>query len=402
MKVVFFLLPFLFGLHAVSFSQWIQQISGTNYRLHSVHFPAPDTGYVVGEVGTILNTINGGINWVQQTSGTTKDLSSVFFTDANHGYAVGTGVILKTTNGGSSWTITNIGPNTLRSVFFPDSTGYVAGLANGNVYKTTDRGNTWVLQPCISNGYGSGSVYFTSHDTGYVGSADAAIMKTTNGGINWTLQASGTSQPLHCVHFPCKDTGFFVGRGATILKTVNGGVNWVSQTSGTNGGEFLSVYFTDTRTGYIAGGNALGFPPGIILKTTNGGINWAPQTTPVNPVFTSVHFSSPDTGYVVGWGGTILKTNNGGIVGIEEKSKKKVINVHPNPASNKLTIDNWNLKKGEMHAAVYDIMGRQMENEIKSTSPVIEMDVSGLKEGMYFVKVKTPEEMVVKKIIVKH
>ena len=42
---------------------WQQQISGTNNALHSVHFVNENVGWVVGEVGTIRKSVDGGITW---------------------------------------------------------------------------------------------------------------------------------------------------------------------------------------------------------------------------------------------------------------------------------------------------------------------------------------------------
>ncbi|MBK7856283.1 MAG: T9SS type A sorting domain-containing protein [Bacteroidetes bacterium] len=58
-----------------------------------------NTGYIVGDNGKILKTIDGGTNWITQTSGTGNWLFSVYFPDATTGHAVGeNGTILKTTN----------------------------------------------------------------------------------------------------------------------------------------------------------------------------------------------------------------------------------------------------------------------------------------------------------------
>ena len=41
---------------------WQSQISGTTNPLHSVYFINEDTGWVVGDNGTILKTSDGGVN----------------------------------------------------------------------------------------------------------------------------------------------------------------------------------------------------------------------------------------------------------------------------------------------------------------------------------------------------
>ena len=149
----------------------------------SVFFSDRDRGYVVGSIGTILKTIDGGANWSNQNSGTYNQLNSVYFTDESTGYAVGgSGTILKTTNGGVNWITLNSGTTAeLNSVFFSDENlGYTVG--NGGI-----------------------------------------ILKTTDGGINWVKEYSGTTSSLHSVYFPSIDTGYIVGDCGIILKSTNGG-----------------------------------------------------------------------------------------------------------------------------------------------------------------------------------
>ncbi len=92
--------------------------------MKSVFFTDSNTGYVVGNVGTILKTLNAGVTWTLDTNGIGQNnmfdyFTSIFFTDSNTGYiSDGTHeLILKTTNAGGIWTpiVTNIG---IGSIFF--------------------------------------------------------------------------------------------------------------------------------------------------------------------------------------------------------------------------------------------------------------------------------------------
>ncbi|MFH1049424.1 MAG: YCF48-related protein [bacterium] len=99
------------------------QISGTTSALRGVHMADVNEGWIVGDQGTILHTIDGGTNWVTQVSGTTNNLYSVQFIDKNIGYIVGNAsTILRTINGGSKWEIDTMANfENLRSVFVVDS-----------------------------------------------------------------------------------------------------------------------------------------------------------------------------------------------------------------------------------------------------------------------------------------
>jgi hypothetical protein len=77
------------------------QSSGTNNPLYGVSFVDVNTGWAVGDLGTILHTTDGGATWRRQSTSTLSSLVGVSFVDANTGNVVGLeGTILRTTTGG--------------------------------------------------------------------------------------------------------------------------------------------------------------------------------------------------------------------------------------------------------------------------------------------------------------
>ena len=84
---------------------------------------------------------------------------------------------------------------------------------------------------------------------------------------------------------------------------------WKTQNSGTYA-PLLSVYCTDSNTCY-----AVGFG-GTILKTTDGGNKWIEQNNDITEIFQSVFFTDSNTGYAADLDlnqvGLILKTTNAG------------------------------------------------------------------------------------------
>ena len=119
----------------------IYYYNGTNFTsqiapagaFNDIHFINNQEGWVVGDLGIIGKTTDGGTSWAPQTNPDTQNRSlySVFFLNANLGWAVGAdGVILHTTDGGTTWTVEGAGLTTafLRGVHFTSSTnGYVVG-----------------------------------------------------------------------------------------------------------------------------------------------------------------------------------------------------------------------------------------------------------------------------------
>jgi hypothetical protein len=132
------------------------------------------------------------------------------------------------------------------------------------------------------------------------------------------------------------------------------------------------------NTGYIVGGG------GLILKTTNGGTNWVQQISETSVSLHSVYFTDSITGYAVGDGGTILKTINGGSVGInEEQNENWEINIFPNPFEAKVKIEIPETKKCE--AKVFDIFGKEVYSKVINKTE--ELDLKFLNSGVYIVMV---------------
>jgi photosystem II stability/assembly factor-like uncharacterized protein len=99
-------------LHTTNGGTIWTEIDETAGDVMGVCFTDVNNGWIVGggldslgyTFSTIFHTDNGGTTWTQLESGTTSILSSVHFIDANTGWAVGdSGTILHTTNGGVSF-----------------------------------------------------------------------------------------------------------------------------------------------------------------------------------------------------------------------------------------------------------------------------------------------------------
>jgi photosystem II stability/assembly factor-like uncharacterized protein len=399
MKKLFCILMFLIPI--VVFPQWqLNYPLPTGNTLSSVWFTNANTGYAVGDAGTIIKTNNGGSNWTIGTSGTNYHLTSVFFTGADTGYAVGLGgTILKTIDAGTTWDSLSSGiVYYLLSVHFADaSTGFAVGQS-GTILKTSNGGALWTNQSQPIT-YDYNSVYFINADTGYIGGGDmpdpedetiGGILNTNNGGTLWT-ETSRENEALTSVYFTNANTGYAVGyweyyghngypnpHGTVIIKTTNGGANWTEQTSGISNALY-SVYFINADTGYAVGDS------GTIIKTTNGGELWTKQTSGTSKYLTSVFFVNSDTGYAVGAGGIILKTTNGGGMGIDEfPVSLKLLKIYPNPATDKITVETF-ATQGQSQLSIMNLNGQEVLTSQLTKKNII-IDISGLSCGVYVVK----------------
>ena len=120
-----------------------------SFILFEMSFVSDQTGWIVGDLGVILKTEDGGNTWQHQSSGTNRDLFGLYFVNEKQGWVVGDGgLILHTQDGGQDWKIQKrIGERWLYSVYFVDEKkGWVVGI-DGLILHTQDGGKKWVVQP---------------------------------------------------------------------------------------------------------------------------------------------------------------------------------------------------------------------------------------------------------------
>jgi photosystem II stability/assembly factor-like uncharacterized protein len=113
-------------------------------NLYDVIFLNETSGWVVGDWGTILHTLDGGKTWSLSHIGQFPPLFSVCFKNDKVGWAVGqNGFALKSENGGASWDRFSVNTeNSLYRIQLKDDYGVMAG-DQATMFKTDDGGLTW-------------------------------------------------------------------------------------------------------------------------------------------------------------------------------------------------------------------------------------------------------------------
>ena len=247
---------------------WTAPPNGTPNNLRSVFFVNDQIGFASGAGGRIIKSIDGGIHWNNQTSGSPQQLNSTFFLDENTGYTAGNaGTLLKTSNGGTSWSTINLGiTNNLYSVFFINNNkGFVVG-DNGKFLKTINGGTTWTSQYFPS--FNINSIYFVNDTVGYLAGTSGYIYKTINGGSTWTyISPPSITYIFNSVFFLTPEIGYVAGNGGRVLKTTDGGLTWDNRTLIVS--DFYSIAFRDMLNGIVVGTN------NVTYRTIDGGNTWS-------------------------------------------------------------------------------------------------------------------------------
>lgn len=274
----------------------------------------PQTGWIVGDLGTVLKTTDGGATWTAQNSGTSVNLREVHVIDANNVWAVGaSATIIKTTNGGATWTTipasTNGGVSNFWTVYASSPNNVkVSGTGASNFRFTNDGGSTWAGP---SSGYTTGTggntleMKFLDATTGWAVGIFRDIRKTTDGGASWIQQFSNFGdQDLYAVDFVDTQNGWVGGQNLILYRTTNGGANWSRLTSPSST-RWQGIDFIDATTGWIVGTS------GAIAKSTDGS-SFVSQASNTTNGLNDVLFFDANNGWVVGDAGTIRKTTDGG------------------------------------------------------------------------------------------
>ncbi len=74
------------------------------FSYDDISFVSEKEGWIVGDTGLILQTVDGGKNWERKDSNTDDPLHAIWFSSKEEGWIVGwKGVILRSVDAGHTW-----------------------------------------------------------------------------------------------------------------------------------------------------------------------------------------------------------------------------------------------------------------------------------------------------------
>jgi len=237
----------------------------------------------------------------------------------SHVWAVGdSGYIIHSPDCGDSWERqTFINHDHLRGVFFLDTLTGWCYSQQGHFYHTGDGGQTWsfVCQFMDENMYSDYGFFFTDSLTGWITNYDSTlncetIVYTRDGGKIWQVPVDiNRGMVIVDIEFVSPDTGFAVDMNGHVLNTTDGGETWVT---GASFPHFLiDLCFLDSGQGYLAGGMQ-NPDEGYLYRTEDGGESWEEILHYESDVLYRFQFHDENHGWITGFYGLILYTQNGG------------------------------------------------------------------------------------------
>lgn len=216
-------------------------------------------------------------------------------------------------------------PPVIWSMFFKDNLNGWAACDDGALLRTTDGGSNWIrrrIYPRVNNSpvlsVAHIGAFFSNDRKGWIiahQKGSAVILEANDGGQSWkvTFRSPFRLSAFHHIWFIDEKLGWVVGEaedndinGGLIYGTKDGGRTWNLQYKGNGKESFLNeVKFSDAFNGWAVGDKA-------VLRTSDGGATWQRQNIPKEAFFFGVDALSPNEAWIVGSGGNIIHTVDGG------------------------------------------------------------------------------------------
>jgi photosystem II stability/assembly factor-like uncharacterized protein len=205
----------------------------------------------------------------------------------------------------------------LKSVFFLNqSRGWAVG-SKGTLLITADGGRTWRQDKKFTND-NIRDVHFSDVEHGWLlcerdpynisAKPPSYFLSTTNGGATWqTVELSDSTDRLVRFFFTRDGYGYAVGEGGALWQMIDDKSSWKRVVLPVKYLMSAATFLDDLR-GVIVGGG------GTVLFTNDGGLRWERATFETEPShrLNSLFFADRENGWAVGASGTIYMTNNGG------------------------------------------------------------------------------------------
>jgi len=377
-------------------AQWKTEKCPTMNNLNCISFTDRNSGWIVGNNGTIIKKSKSG--WEEYQKITSENLNSIFMVDEKNGWAVGNkGVIIY--YDGYKWKPFESPTNyNLNSVSFSDSENGFAVGDFGTIL--TFKNGVWSLKE--SGSHGRFLTVSCENDNAWIGGGlefvNVPILKLGINKNESTLTSTFDSYgSINSIIFLNSENAWAVGDPSTILHF--DGQKWERSGLIKNFSSLKSVYFSDENHGISVGyfGTILIYNDGQWMRENSTTVQDLKCVTRVG-----------DSYYAIGNNGTIVTKKSEGTISepvlIEEKTEKIII--FPNPCDKVLNVF---IAQGNENTtsliSISNVNGqvlliKKLFNQTGNLNYSI--DTSELSNNIYFLQIKTGIKITTLKFVIKH
>ena len=376
-------------------------------------------------------TTDGGATWTSRTitslasglelnqiSGVSDMIAYAAFADTKNGGAL----ISKTVDGGVTWTTSfnTPDPGWANVINFWDAqTGVWTGDPSGSpkafeIYTTTNGGTNWNKKtaPAPNNAaeYGIPSVSAVNGNHIWFGTTNGRVYHSPDKGNTWTVgstNAPGTinlTKVVTAIAFQDGNTGFAIVND-TYYKTTNGGATWAVFNS------FTGIPYTSSIA-YVPGTTNTYYSVGDKSSSTGSSYSQDGGNTWIN-IDDIQHNAVAFFNSQIGWAGGFAQADGSGTTGgiykwdgsvgiLKNEVNNTVFGLYPNPSKETLTlrVDEKAFDKN-LQVNIFDVVGRKVYSTTSTiNSGTIELNLTDLHNGTYFIKVDNGNQEYVEKFII--
>lgn len=308
---------------------------------------AGQTGFAVGEEGTVLRSLDGGSSWTTLRSGTMGELSLAQVLDPAT-VIVGGGAcdVRESTDGGMSFKSIPVPSQQsdclpksyVRSFSFLSATSGFIETQDDLLLWTADGGASLQARtPVPLYGASPGPIDFLAPSLGLAlvsGENIGRIMRTTDGGRSWSVVYEG-HESLSDVTFPTPLIGYAIGQHDTTLRTEDAGASWHAQplalAPGTAAVNLTRITCRSTESCLMVTTPEQGQSSNVALRTVDGGRTATTVATlevpGAKPALEAIAFAQPGDAVAVGSGGaTAVSSNDGATFSIQLRRGVRIFN----------------------------------------------------------------------------
>ena len=427
---------------------WNQVTVPTTNALYDISFPTPTIGYIGGDTGTLLKSVDSGQNWslinisldnvaANYPLGAIHDLT---FIDENYGYMLmadpnfslfsptpAMSSLWETQNGGSNWRQIE-GNNSgmlsslnMTSLYVKDTSNLFLGghgwFQSSIIMEYNN--STWngnLALPTSVSSYDAGVTDMDFHNgLGLATTNGQYILRSTDYGATWdTINTgignfdpnfpwNGTNTVLTSIEiidastayagYRYKDGDFTMG----LLKTIDGGLTWDFDMGSATFAypDFTCLSSTQNGTVYSGGViNSSGATTQGIVFESSSSLMWNYYL--FNEAIYNISSNGLNETFAVGENG-FLVTNSAAIISIEEDLSQVDFSVYPNPVQDQLIVEFNSAISGEL--ILYDATMKQTGITLTASNMNNAIDVSMLPKGLYYLMFTNNNNRLFKKII---
>jgi photosystem II stability/assembly factor-like uncharacterized protein len=304
---------------------------------------------------------------------------------------------------------------------------YEQGQREFEMYTTADGGGHWVPVPGASkpNALDGEEGFYCAFvsDTVWFGTNKGRVYKSADRGYNWTVagQVPGMDGQFPCLSFRNGSHGLvnnfysiIYQNQAMVFETFDGGETWNQVMP--EGPMYCTDldYVPGTKNTWVSSGGASLRAAHGASFSTDGGHTWHAFEGAQGTAFQYMAWLNDHCGWA---GGTSRRAEEGGIykfvgdissivASVEDVTIEEgyLVKAYPNPACREAVIE-FALDWDEMVTIkLWDLSGRELRTVISRPCPQgnhrVQIDVAGLKSGIYLVSLQTGERNLAGKLVV--